>query len=139
MPSVILRTATPVLILLQIIVSVYALLRGHNEPGGGFVGGLLLASAFALHILAYDVPSTRRLLRVAPHILMGLGLSTTLFSGILGLAAGGAFLEGLWVTLRVPGLGPVAVGTPVLFDVGVYAVVAGMVLLIIFMTAEMDS
>ncbi|WP_438001071.1 Na+/H+ antiporter subunit B [Sorangium sp. So ce185] len=139
MPSVILRAAAPVLMVLLIIVSIYALLRGHHEPGGGFVGGLIIASAFSLHILAYDVPSTRRLLRVAPQTLMGLGLSTILLSGVIGLVAGGAFLQGVWTTVPVPGLGDVAVGTPVLFDVGVYAAVMGMVLMIVLMTAEMSS
>ncbi|MRG92148.1 Na+/H+ antiporter subunit B [Polyangium spumosum] len=139
MPSLILRAVTPVLILLLIIVSIYALLRGHQEPGGGFVGGLIIAAAFSLHVLAYDVPSTRRLLRVAPQTLMGLGLSTILLSGILGLLAGGAFLEGVWMAVPVPGLGLVDVGTPVLFDVGVYAAVMGMVLMIILMVAEMNT
>ncbi|AUX31329.1 MULTISPECIES: Na+/H+ antiporter subunit B [Sorangium] len=139
MPSLILRAATPVLMVLLIIVSIYALLRGHHEPGGGFVGGLIIASAFSLHVLAYDVPSTRRLLRVAPQTLMGLGLSTILLSGVIGLVAGGAFLQGLWATVPVPGLGDVAVGTPVMFDVGVYAAVMGMVLMIVLMTAEMNA
>ncbi|XXX79905.1 Na+/H+ antiporter subunit B [Sorangium sp. So ce134] len=139
MPSVILRAATPVLMVLLIIVSIYALLRGHHEPGGGFLGGLIIASAFSLHVLAYDVPSTRRLLRVAPQTLMGLGLSTSLLSGVIGLAAGGSFLQGVWTTVPVPGLGDVAVGTPVLFDVGVYAAVMGMVLMILLMAAEMNS
>ncbi|MDC0683482.1 MULTISPECIES: Na+/H+ antiporter subunit B [Sorangium] len=139
MPSVILRAATPVLMVLLIIVSIYALLRGHDEPGGGFLGGLIIASAFSLHILAYDVPSTRQLLRVAPQTLMGLGLSTILLSGVVGLVAGGSFLQGVWATVPVPGLGDVAVGTPVLFDVGVYAAVMGMVLMILLMAAEMSS
>src|SRR5262245_22019248 len=112
MPSLILRAATPVLMVLLIIVSVYALLRGHHEPGGGFVGGLLIASAFSLHVLAFDVPSTRRILGVSPRVLMGIGLSTILSSGALGLIEGGAFLQGLWVTVPLPGLGEVAVGTP---------------------------
>ena len=139
MPSLILRATTPVLMVLLIVFSIYALLRGHHEPGGGFVGGLLIASAFSLHDLALDVRSTRRLLGVAPRGLKGVGLATILFSGALGLAAGGAFLRGLWVTVPVPGLGDVEVGTPVLFDVGVYAAVMGMVLTIILMTAEMKA
>ncbi len=138
MPSLILRAATPILMVLLIIVSIYALLRGHHEPGGGFVGGLIIASAFCLHVLAHDVGSTRELLGVAPHTLMGLGLVTILVSGIVGLVMGGAFLEGVWVTVPIPGLGDVAVGTPVLFDLGVYAAVMGMVLLIILMAAEVE-
>lgn len=139
MPSVFLRTVAPVLILLLIVVSIYALLRGHHEPGGGFVGGLLIASAFALHVLAYDVPSTRHLLRIEPHALMGIGLSIIVLAGLIGLLAGGAFLEGYWMTVSLPGLGDVELGTPVLFDVGVYAGVMGMVIMIIFVCAEMNS
>lgn len=136
MASVILRTATPVLMVLLIIFSIYALLRGHHEPGGGFVGGLLIAAAFALHALAHDVPSTRRLIGVPPHILMGSGLLTVAVSGAMGLLAGEPFLKGLWTTVYIPGLGAVDVGTPLLFDVGVYAVVMGMVLMIILTAAE---
>lgn len=139
MPSVILRTVTPVLILLLIIVSIYALLRGHHEPGGGFVGGLLIASAFALHVLAHDVPSTRRLLRIEPRVLMGAGLLIIVVSGLIGLLARGAFLEGHWMTVSMPGVGNVELGTPMLFDVGVYAAVMGMVTMIIFMCAEVNS
>lgn len=139
MPSVILRTVTPVLILLLIIVSIYALLRGHHEPGGGFVGGLLIASAFALHVLAYDVPSTRRLLRIEARALMGGGLLLIVISGLLGLLAGGAFLEGTWMTVSWPGLDNIELGTPMLFDIGIYAAVMGMVTDIIFMCAEMNS
>jgi multicomponent Na+:H+ antiporter subunit B len=136
MPSLILRAATPVLMMLLIIVSIYALLRGHHEPGGGFAGGLIIAAAFALHLLAHDVPSTRRLLGVAPRVLMGIGLVAILLSGAIGLAAGGAFLQGVWLTVPMPGLGDVAVGTPVLFDAGVYAAVMGMVLTILLMAGE---
>jgi len=139
MPSLILRAVTPVLMVLLIIFSIYALLRGHDEPGGGFVGGLLIASAFSLHVLAYDVPSTRRLLRFPPHMLMGAGLSILLLSGVWGLVAGGSFLQGMWMNILVPGFGQIDVGTPIFFDIGVYAAVMGMVLMIIFMSAEVNT
>ena len=103
MPSLILRAATPVLMVLLIIVSIYALLRGHHEPGGGFTGGLIIASAFSLHILAYDAPSTRQLLRVSPQTLRGLGLATILLSGVTGLMAGGSELEELTHELEQAG------------------------------------
>jgi multicomponent Na+:H+ antiporter subunit B len=122
--------------LLLLVVSIYALLRGHHESGGGFVGGLLAAAAFSLHALAHDVPSTRRLLRIAPQALMGLGLSVVAISGGIGLALGATFLEGQWIYAVLPGLGKVHLGTPLLFDLGVYAVVMGMVLTIVLTAAE---
>jgi multicomponent Na+:H+ antiporter subunit A len=136
MVSLVLRTALPVLMLLLLVVSLYALLRGHHESGGGFIGGLLAAAAFSLHALAHDVASTRRLLRVAPRALMGMGLTVIVVSGAIGLALGGTFLKAQWIDAFLPGLGEVHLGTPLLFDLGVYAVVMGMVLTIVLAAAE---
>ncbi len=136
MISLVLRAATPVLMLLLLVVSLYALLRGHHESGGGFISGLLAAAAFSLHALAHDVPSTRRLLRVAPQTLMGLGLGVIAVSGAIGLALGENFLQGQWVDVVLPALGNVHLGTPLLFDLGVHAVVMGMVLTIVLTAAE---
>lgn len=136
MVSLVLRAATPMLMLLLLVVSMYALMRGHHESGGGFIGGLLAAAAFSLHALAYDVPSTRRLLRVQPQTLMGAGLVLTAISGLIGLVVGGSFLQGQWIEVFLPGFGTVELGTPLLFDLGVYAVVVGMVLTIVLTAAE---
>lgn len=136
MISLVLRATTPVLMLLLLVVSIYALLRGHHESGGGFIGGLLAAAAFSLHAFAHDVPSTRRLLRISPHTLMGAGLTVIAIAGTLGLVLGGSFLKGWWMIAYLPGLESVHVGTPLLFDLGVYAVVMGMVLTIVLTAAE---
>lgn len=138
MTSLIFRTATPIIMLLLIVFSIYALLRGHHEPGGGFIGGLLIAAAFSIHALAHDVPTTRRLLGVDPHILMGGGLLAAVSAGMIGVMVDGTFLKGMWNQLPLPGFGVIDVGTPLLFDVGVYFVVMGMVLMIIFTTAETE-
>lgn len=139
MMSLILRTATPVLMLLLIVFSIYSLLRGHHEPGGGFIGGLLIAAAFSMHALAHDVPSTRRLLGLDPHVLMGAGLLMAASAGLIGVLSADAFLKGVWMEVMLPGVGRIDVGSPLLFDVGVYAVVMGMVLMIIFTTAENEK
>jgi len=72
--SLILSTATRLLLPLLLMFSIFLLLRGHNEPGGGFVGGLVAAAAFALHAIAYSVAATRRLLIIDPRALIGTGL-----------------------------------------------------------------
>lgn len=136
MTSLILRATTPILMLLLMVVSIYALLRGHHESGGGFIGGLLAAAAFSLHALAHDVPSTRRLLGVAPQVLIGIGLLIAAGAGVAGLLTGGSFLEGQWFLWTLPGLGEIDVGTPLIFDIGVYVVVTGVVLMIILTAAE---
>jgi len=136
MKSLILRATTPILVVMLMIFSIYALLRGHHEPGGGFIGGLLGAAAFSLHALAHDVRTTRRLLKVSPHILMGAGLMMLVVAGLLGLVLGQSFLQGQWIDIYVPGRGVEHIGSPLLFDIGVYAVVMGMVLTAIFEAAE---
>lgn len=134
MTSIILSTATRYMLPLLLLFSIFLMLRGHNEPGGGFVGGLVAAAAFALYAIAYDVPTARRVLGIDPRTLMGLGLSVALGSGLISLAAGQPFMTGLWSTYAVPILGKI--GTPLMFDIGVYLVVIGVTLTIIFALAE---
>jgi multicomponent Na+:H+ antiporter subunit A len=128
--SPIFRTATRLLMPLLLLFSVFLLLRGHNEPGGGFVGGLVAAAAFALYSIAFGVDRARRALLVRPLTLLGAGLLVALLSGLPGVVQGRPFLSALWAP------GPVAVGTPALFDIGVFLVVAGVVLMMVFSLAE---
>jgi multicomponent Na+:H+ antiporter subunit B len=134
--SIILRTTARVLLPLLLVFSVFMFMRGHNEPGGGFVGGLVAASAWALYAIAYSAAEARRALRVDPLLLMGVGLLLALGTGLVGLLQRGAFLAALWTKLYVPGLGVVDVGTPVVFDLGVYLAVLGVALTMILSLAE---
>jgi multicomponent Na+:H+ antiporter subunit B len=136
MTSLILSTATRFLLPLLLLFSVFILLRGHNEPGGGFIGGLIAASAFALHAIASDVRRARRTLQADPRTLIAAGLLAALASGICGLIAGRPFMTGFWVTFHIPLVEELHIGTPLLFDAGVYLVVLGVTLTIIFSLAE---
>lgn len=136
MTSLILRTATRFVFPLLLLFSVFLLARGHNEPGGGFAGGLVASSAFSLVVIAYGTEVARKSLRARPVSLIGAGLLAAAGSGLLATLRGEPFLTGQWATLdRFPG-GPVDAGTPLLFDVGVYLVVCGVVLNIVFSFAE---
>lgn len=130
MRSVILSTATRALLPLMLLFSIFLLIRGHNEPGGGFVGGLVAAAAFALYAIAFGLPHARRSMRIEPQTLIGLGLAIALGSGLLSLVVGQPFMTGQWYPDPLPALGKV--GTPVLFDTGVYLTVLGVTLTIIF-------
>jgi multicomponent Na+:H+ antiporter subunit B len=132
----ILPTAARLLLPLLLLFSAFLLLRGHNAPGGGFAAGLVAAAAFALYAIATDVRAARRALGVAPRALLGVGLLVALASGLLAVLVGSPFLTGLWGSLLLPGVGQVDVGTPLLFDVGVYLVVVGMALTIVLSLAE---
>ena len=128
--SPIFRTAANLLMPLLLLFAVFLLLRGHNEPGGGFVGGLVAAAAFSLYAIAFGVERARRALRVRPMGMLGAGLLIALVSGLPGVMRGQPFLTASWIT------SPVALGTPALFDVGVFLVVAGVVLMMVFTLAE---
>ncbi|MPZ12712.1 MAG: Na+/H+ antiporter subunit B [Kiloniellaceae bacterium] len=132
MNSLVLRAASRFLMTLLLLFSVFLLLRGHNEPGGGFIGGLVGAAAFTLHAIAYDVEEARRVLQIEPRHLIGAGLLLAAFSGLVGVLAGRPFLTGQWTSWELPGWGSLEVGTPLLFDAGIYLVVAGTVLTIVF-------
>ncbi len=137
MRSLILAAATRVVFPLLLLFSVFLLFRGHNEPGGGFVGGLVAATAYALLALTGGVASARRVLPARPEVLIGTGLLAALASGLVGLAAGRPFMTGLWGDVSLPVVGKP--GTPVLFDAGVYLTVLGVVLLILFTLQEEDE
>jgi len=134
--SLILRTATRLLMALMLVFSLFLLLRGHNEPGGGFVGGLVAAVAYALYSIAYGIESARRVLPVDPRLLIGLGLLAAGASGALALVPGNSYLTSLWATVRLSAGNELHLGTPLLFDVGVYLVVVGVTLTIVFSLTE---
>jgi multicomponent Na+:H+ antiporter subunit B len=134
--SLIFTTATNMLQPLLLLFSVYLLLSGHDEPGGGFTGGLVAAAAYTLHAIAYDVPSARRALRVRPQVLVGTGLLVALLSGLLAPLQEQPFMKSLWTKVPRPGLPPLEVGTPLLFDAGVFLVVMGFTLTVVLSLAE---
>ena len=134
MYSFILATATRYLLPLLLLFSIFLLVRGHNEPGGGFVGGLAASAAFALYAIASGVESTRRMFWFHPRTILGVGLIVATSAGFISLAWDLPYLTGVWSTLEVPVIGKP--GTPLMFDIGVYLVVVGMVLMIVCELAE---
>jgi multicomponent Na+:H+ antiporter subunit B len=136
MNSLILRTAARFLLTLLLLFSIFLLLRGHNEPGGGFVGGLVAAGAFALYGFASNGAAARQALRVDTRTLIGVGLLIACASGVLALLAGKPYLTGLWWQVDLAGFVHVELSTPLLFDIGVYLVVLGVTLMMIFALAE---
>jgi multicomponent Na+:H+ antiporter subunit B len=138
MNSLILRTTIRLLLPLLMLFSIFLLSRGHNEPGGGFAGGLVASAGFALYSLAYDAQAARRILHVDPLQLAAGGLLIALTSGLIGWLAGVPFLTGVWIQVLLPGIGEVKIGTPLLFDLGVYLLVAGVILSIVFTMEEAE-
>ena len=134
--SLILGTATRYLLPLLVLFSVFLLAEGHYRPGGGFIGGLIAAASLALCALAFDVPAAERILPVAPHRLIGGGLLLAGASGLWGVLRGRPFLTASWGSLPIGGGRRLEIGTPLVFDLGVYLVVIGVTLMIVFALAE---
>ncbi|MDX5422504.1 MAG: cation:proton antiporter [Hymenobacteraceae bacterium] len=175
MKTLIFATAIRLLTPLFLLFSVYILFRGHNHPGGGFIGGLIGSLAFVFHALAYGSGSTAQtffsltfyhydrqpddsrtryllqvlnantlrrrkvrnneswryvLVRLRPIYLMALGLFLAASSGTVGLLLGQPYMAGRWLGIEIPVIG--GLGTPLMFDAGVYLLVLGMVLKIVF-------
>ncbi len=134
--SLILQTAARALLPLLLLLSIFLLLRGHDLPGGGFIAGLVAASAFALYVFAYDAATSRRLLAVDPRSMMGVGLLLGSLAGIPAMLRGEAYLAAVWWDVR---LGPISLNTPLIFDIGVYLVVIGTVVTIVLALAEAEE
>lgn len=115
------RVMTPILLLFAIVL----LLRGHNQPGGGFIAGLVVAAAFQLQMLSRSDDAVRRNLGPYVQPIIGIGLLISTASAIFGLFFGG-FFKGVWWS---PQIGPVVldISTPLTFDIGVFMVVFGVV------------
>jgi len=126
MPSAILEISSRYLSTLLFLLSLVMLYRGHNLPGGGFAGGLIAASAVLVLALAKGWDYAEKKLPVSPLTLIILGLATAIGSGFFAVIGGSAFMHGVWLPFfELPLLGKVKLGTPLVFDVGVYLVVVG--------------
>lgn len=139
MNTVILRTIAPFLTSLMVIFSIFVLLRGHNEPGGGFIGGLIAASAVSIYGIAWGVASVRRALYFHPISIAGAGLMIALLSGVASLPFGFPFLTGLWGYLDLGDDVELAISSPLFFDIGVWLVVVGAISAIAMALAERES
>lgn len=135
--SIILSTAVKYLIPLLMIFSFFLLLRGHNEPGGGFVGGLVAASAFALFAIANGFDEAKKFLKIDPTFLISIGLLISLISGFIPVIFGFDFMTGIWFEQNLSLVGKL--GTPFIFDIGVFLVVLGIATKIIFSLAEEEK
>lgn len=135
MKSIILTTASKTLLPLLLLFSVFVLLRGHYLPGGGFIGGLIASIAFVVYAFATGLEKARYLLRIHPGYLIPVGLSLALGSAISPMIFQDLpVMTGLWYPDEIPVIGKI--GSALFFDTGVYLVVVGVSLTIIFTISE---
>lgn len=131
MSSPLFRSIEKHIFVLLLLGAIFFYWRGHHEPGGGFIAGLIAASAFLLRALAHSVEQARKSLWIPPNILFCLGLMVAFASGLTSYFSGAVFMQGIW-TERAG----IALGTPMLFDLGVFLVVLGIGAQMIFLLLE---
>lgn len=107
-----------------LLASLWVLLRGHNAPGGGFIGGLLAVTASAAYALTFDTARALRRMPLGPVRLAAAGVLLALLSGLPALLQGVPFMTHLWFTFPL-GFTDLALSTVMLFDLGVYLCVWG--------------
>jgi multicomponent Na+:H+ antiporter subunit B len=130
MRSAILQTASRYLLPILLLFSVFLLLRGHYYPGGGFVGGLVASIAFVLHSFAHGTTNTMKILGYKPLALIPVGLAIASLAMFMPVLIGYPVMTGLWFEEPIPVIG--MLGSALFFDLGVYLVVIGVVLTILF-------
>lgn len=126
-PAVLVRLLLPI----AMVVSFYLFMRGHNQPGGGFVAGLVMSVAFILQYMVAGTQWVEAQMNLRPMRWMGFGLLSATLTGLGALFAGYPFLTTHTWHLSLPVLGDIHVASALFFDVGVYAMVVGSTLLML--------
>lgn len=126
-PAVLVRLLLPI----ALVVSMYLFMRGHNQPGGGFVAGLVMSVAFILQYMVAGTQWVEAQMSLRPLRWMGTGLLFATLTGLGAMAFGYPFLTTHTAHLHLPLLGDIHVASALFFDIGVYAVVVGSTLLIL--------
>ena len=109
-----------------LVFSLYLLAAGHNQPGGGFAGGLVGGVAVLLAWAGGGTELVRRIVPLRASALMGAGLLISTLTALAPLALDMGFLESGYIEFAVPAIGDVKLVSAVLFDIGVYLLVVGM-------------
>lgn len=129
--SIILDTTVRLVFDGALVLSVYLLFAGHNQPGGGFVGGLVAAGAFALRYLAGGLDEVHAASPLRPWTFLSLGLGVVVSSALVPMLLGDPPLDQRAFEWHLAVLGTVKLTTATFFDAGVYLIVVGLVLMAI--------
>ncbi|OEH84580.1 Na(+)/H(+) antiporter subunit B [Desulfuribacillus stibiiarsenatis] len=129
--DLILKTVSRGLVYFIFALSIYIMLKGHNEPGGGFIGGLMTAAAFVLLFVTFGAEEFRRIVPINFQAMTIWGLAIAAVSGVIMVFKGLPFLTHTMWKVSLPILGKTYIGTTLFFDTGVYLVVIGGALILV--------
>ncbi len=124
MSTLILRTSMKVIAPLSLLFAAYMTLKGHNEPGGGFIGGLVAATTLLLYRMSDGPQALNRLIPIHPRILLVIGLGLALGTGVVPMLFGEPFLRSYTAYVNL-GFDKVHLASVMVFDAGVVLVVVG--------------
>ncbi|MDD4227181.1 MAG: MnhB domain-containing protein [Mariniphaga sp.] len=139
MNSVILQIASKYIKGLLLIFAVLALFRGHNYPGGGFIGGLMAGLALLYDSFAFQAFQVKERLGSKPERYIAGGLAAVLLSFLPSVVGGKELMTGMWISIPLPVGEPFKLGTPFLFDTGVFFIVIGVTLVFVFSLTQKDK
>ncbi|MCT4784173.1 MULTISPECIES: Na(+)/H(+) antiporter subunit B [Exiguobacterium] len=137
--NLMLHSITRVVTFILLAFSIYLFFAGHNSPGGGFIGGLMTASALLLMYLGFDMKRIKKALPFNFTTMIAVGLLVALFTGVSSMLFGYPFLTQFFDYYDLPVLGNTELSTALPFDLGIYLVVVAIALTIILAIAEDDS
>lgn len=137
--SLILDTTVRLMFDSAIVLSIYFLFAGHNQPGGGFVGGLVVSAAVALRYLAGGIDELKAALRIPASVMLSVGMMLAAGTALLPLAFGGTPLDQKSVEWKFEVLGKVKLTSATVFDAGVYLIVIGLILMIFEALGERNA
>lgn len=125
--DVVLKTVTKIVVFILLTFGFYVFLAGHNNPGGGFIGGLVFSSAFILMFLAFDVNEVLASLPIDFRKLMILGALVSAATAIVPMFFGKNFLYQSETTIHLPILNELHLTTVTLFEAGILLTVVGVI------------
>ena len=120
----------PLLFRVIMVGSIYLLFAGHNQPGGGFVGGLVAGAAISLRYIAGGIEEVRRISRWRPWTILGAGVIVAVSTALVPVLLGKPVLSAAYEPYDLPVLGKVSISSALVFDIGVYLCVVGLVLMV---------
>ncbi|MNJ35011.1 Na(+)/H(+) antiporter subunit B [Paenibacillus bouchesdurhonensis] len=134
--DVILQTVTKIVVFIILTMAVYLFVSGHNSPGGGFIGGLVLASALVLLFLAFDTETIMNRIPLDFKMVAAVGAFIAVATGVVSLFFDVPFLSQAYSYFNLPVFGQTGLATVTIFELGVALAVVGVVVTIILSISE---
>ncbi|MDY6799773.1 MAG: MnhB domain-containing protein [Bacteroidota bacterium] len=134
--NIILENIATLFMKVMVIYSIYLLLRGHNNPGGGFIAGIIASTGFIFHAIIHGTKDLQNIIKFQPQLFIASGLSLVFIAAFLPVISSKEILTGLWIQIKIPVCGELHLGTPLIFDTGIFLVVIGVILTIVISIME---